>query len=109
MAEQFRLYSAPITTTNVVTLVSMATASVAIVRGLIMCNKHTSSSATYDLTILPSGQTAGVYIFRAVSVASQATSQPLNDAVVLNAGDKLQAKASAANQFDASVSYLESY
>lgn len=109
MADVFRLLSTTLTTTGTTTILSMDSSSTAIIRGIIMCNSHTSSSATYDLTVVPDGITTGRYIFRGVSVASQATSQPLNDPLVLSAGCKLQAKPSAAGQFDATVSYLESY
>lgn len=109
MADVFRLTSTTLTTTSTVTVLAMDTSSTAIIRGIIVCNAHTSSSATYDLTVVPNGQAAGRYLFRGVSVGSQATSQPLNNPLILSAGDKLQAKASAANQFDATVSYLESY
>lgn len=109
MADTFRLVAKTLTANTTISLVSLGTASTAIVRGLTFCNTHTASSATYEFSILPSGLTASVFLFKGVSLSAQATSQPLTDPVVLNAGDTLQAKASAANQVDCTVSYLESY
>lgn len=98
-----------LSTTATTTLVSMGTASTSVVRGVTFCNTHTSASATYDLTVVLNGATAGVYLVRGVSLAAQATSQPLSQPLVLNGGDAIQAKASVSNQIDCTVSYLESY
>jgi hypothetical protein len=108
MADAFTLIARSLTSTSTITLTTLGTASTALIRGLTFCNTSTSSSATVDLTVTKSGSTTGVYMFRGVAVAAQATSQPLSGTpLVLNAGDSLSAKASAANQIDATLSYLE--
>lgn len=109
MADTFRMVAKTLTANTSISLVALGTASTAIVRGVTFCNTSTSSSATYDFTIIPNGLTASVYLVKGVSLSTQATSQPLSNPIVLNAGDTLQAKASVANQIDCTVSYLESY
>lgn len=108
MADAFTLIAKTLTSTSSITLTTLGTASTALIRGLTLCNTSTSSSATVDLTVTKNGSTAGVYMFRGISVAAQATSQPLSGTpMVLNAGDSMSAKASAANQIDATLSFLE--
>lgn len=109
MADTFRMAAKTLTANTTISLVALGTASTAIVRGVTFCNTHASASATYDFTVVPNGLTASIYLVKGVSLAAQATSQPLTNPIVLNAGDTLQAKASVANQIDCTVSYLESY
>jgi uncharacterized cupredoxin-like copper-binding protein len=109
MADIFRMVAKTLTSTSNTTIAEMGTSSTAVVRGVTICNTSAAATATFDLLVVPSGTTAGVYMVKASSLATQATSQPLDSPIVLNAGDKLQAKASAANQIDITASYLESY
>jgi hypothetical protein len=109
MADVFRMVARTLTSTSNIVLADLHTASTAIVRGVTICNTSTVATAVFELSVIPNGLTASVTMFKGVSLAAQATSQPLNNTLVLNGGDKLQAKASVANQLDATVSYLESY
>lgn len=109
MADVFRMAAKTLTSTTATTVAEMGTSSTAVVRGITFCNTSTSSSATYDLLVIPNGLTAGIYMIKAASLSSQATGQPLNSTLVLNAGDKLQARASVSNVIDVTASYLESY
>lgn len=98
-----------LTSTTAITIATMGTASTAVFRGITFCNTNTSSSSAYDLFVTRSGVTASVFMFKGVSVASLASSQPLNNTLVLNAGDTIQARATVANSIDVTASYLESY
>jgi|688.fasta_scaffold305833_3 hypothetical protein len=108
MADIFRMAAKTLTSTTNTTVAQMGTSSTAVVRGITFCNTGTAS-ATYDLLVVPDGLTSAVYMIRAASLASQATGQPLNSTIVLNPGDRLQARASAANVLDVTASYLESF
>lgn len=109
MADIFTLIAKSLTSTSSLTLTTLGTASTALVRGLTVCNTHTSATASFDVTITKSGSTTGVYMFRGVTLSAQETKQPLAGyPLVLNAGDAIAAKASVANQVDTTLSYLES-
>ena len=109
MPEGFKMVAKTLTATTPITIATMGTASVAVFRGITFCNTNTSTSAAYDLLIIPNGLTASVYMVKGASLASQATGQPLSSTLVLNSGDILQARSSVSNSIDVTASYLESY
>ena len=72
---------------------------------LIQATNVTSSAATLDLAVSSSGQ---FYLAKDISINSQASYVVVDDPVVLEAGDKLQAKcANIHNGLDLVVSYLQ--
>lgn len=72
---------------------------------LVQATNVTSSAATLDLAVSSSGQ---FYLAKDVSINTQASYVAVDDPIVLEAGDKLQARcANINNGLDLVVSYLQ--
>lgn len=108
MPDFFRLVATAVTTTNAVNILSFETASTAIVRLVTLCNTHTANTVSFDIQVLKSDATATPFImYRYTQVTAQETVSPLSEPLTLQGGDKLQVRASAANQLHVVTSALE--
>jgi len=106
MADTFRMFAARVTSTVAVSLVNLGTTSTAIMRSLTICNTHTSATASVDISIERTPETAEYLVQRYTQVDSQATVEPITTPMVLSGGDVLKVTANTGN-VDAIASILE--
>ena len=98
MANTFAMYATAITATNTVTLVSLGTATTALVRSVTLCNAHTASTASMDVFVNKGTVTDAIYVSRYTQITAQQTVHVLPEPIVLDAGDSLKLSgASVAN------------
>jgi len=108
MADIFRVFVAKATNTVSIELVNLGTTSTAIIRSLSICNTHTSSTASVDVTLLRSPTTTEYFLHRFTQVTASQTVEPITSPVVLDAGDVLKIRANSGN-VDAVATILETY
>lgn len=89
------VYTAPASTTTVV-------------KSLYITNIHATNIGTIDICIRKSGRAYDIYIAKAVSIAVGVTYNAIEGGpIVLQTGDALRLKASAASTLDSYISLME--
>ena len=104
MASEYKNELKHLASGSLVDIVTAPTGKSNIIK-LIQATNVTSSAATLDLAVSSSGQ---FYLAKDISINSQASYVVVDDPVILEAGDKLQAKCvNIHNGLDLVVSYLQ--
>ncbi len=96
-------------TTSLADIYTCPASTAAIIKHAQVANVDGSAAADVSVALYDSSATATYYFAKTVSVAADAGLKPLGDliGVVLEAGDKIQAVASAAEDLDIILSIVE--
>ena len=114
MANVFKSAMLDVTTTDLTTLITVPTANpgatppvpptTAVVKSILVCN-DSGSTTLLDVEVLRSSATFEV--FKAKSVATNATEELLEQPLVLQESDVMKVQANAANQVHIIASFME--
>ena len=96
-------------TTSLANVYTCPASTVAVIKHAQVANVDGSAAADVSVALYDASATATYYFCKTVSVAADAGLKPLGDLVgaVLEAGDKIQGQASAADDLDIILSVVE--
>ena len=104
MANTYNNVKVDLTTTNLTSLLTVASGSTVIIKSILV-SEDTGNTPTLTLTLVKNSDIFS--LFKDKSFSSKQTLELLDKPLVLEAGEILKAQASAANQLHLIVSYLE--
>ena len=104
MANNYKNAKVDLTTTNLTSVITVASGSTVIVKSILV-SEDAGSTPSITLTLVNGSDIFNLFKDKAFS--AKQTLELLNQPLVLSAGEILKAQASAANQLHVIVSYLE--
>ena len=108
MAETFKSNHVALTTSNQDIVAAIAASTTAIVLSIRATNVDGTNDATVDVRVVDSDGSSDAYIAYEMSVPADTSLELAGSSkIVLDAGDKIQAKASATGDIEFLASYLE--
>jgi|TARA_X000001388_G_scaffold21967_1_gene14962 hypothetical protein len=108
MAETFKSNQIAITTSNQDIVPAIAASTTAIVLSIRATNVDGTNDATVDVQVVDTGGSPTAYIAKTMSVPADTSLELAGQSkLVLETGDKIQGLASADNDVEIFVSYLE--
>ena len=104
MANNYKNAKVDLTTTNLTSVITVASGSTVIVKSILV-SEDAGSTPSITLTLVNGSDIFNLFKDKAFS--AKQTLELLNQPLVLSTGEILKAQASAANQLHVIVSYLE--
>ena len=104
MANNYKNAKVDLTTTNLTSVITVASGSTVIVKSILV-SEDAGSTPSITLTLVNGSDIFNLFKDKAFS--AKQTLELLNQPLVLSTGEILKAQASAANQLHVVVSYLE--